>query len=289
MIQLESGPARIDKLYWLVVGLAFLAFSLWFLYDGLYGYPAKNAEKAREQLATLVESPEAMKLGETPTEEDYQRLVKMAPTRREQVEEVLGKERLPVRELRDGSRRMEYFASKYGMAMVPITEGGMVDARAMDWRTWYKGKSEVQQQFYWAIIPGVLSLYFFYRALKAARLRAVLDEEGMTYGGQRIAYADMTALRDYNRKGWVDLYYRKNGGERKLRIDNQKIAKFDEITALLSEKKGWENPVQAAEEDEIEDAQPADEAATPEGAEQVAPPGRATAPEETGAGGKPRT
>ena len=70
----------------------------------------------------------------------------------------------------------------------------------------------------------------------------------MTYGNERIAFADMVSLRDYNRKGWVDLYYRAGSQEKRLRIDNQKIAKFDEIIELICRKCGFENPVKAYHE-----------------------------------------
>ena len=74
----------------------------------------------------------------------------------------------------------------------------------------------------------------------------------MTYGGQQIAFADMVALRDYSPKGWIDLYYKSNGQEKKLRIDNEKIAKFDEIVAALCDVKGWKNEVAAYAQDKAE-------------------------------------
>ena len=46
MVLLESGPARMDRNYWFIVGLAFVAFSAYFLYDGAYGYPGRNREAA---------------------------------------------------------------------------------------------------------------------------------------------------------------------------------------------------------------------------------------------------
>jgi hypothetical protein len=67
----------------------------------------------------------------------------------------------------------------------------------------------------------------------------------MSYGGRLIPWDSMTALRDYSPKGWVDLYHTAQGRERKLRLDNQRVRRFDEIVEAICARKGFADPVRA--------------------------------------------
>ena len=268
MTLLESGPAKTDRNYWLIVGVLFLAFAAYFAYDGAYGYRNANIRTARKDLARWTDA--APELGETPTEAEYKQLRNSSVTSPEEVYAVFGQPLPP----KAGSPRegVERFASAYGMATVPIDAGQLrPDPRGWDWRSWGHSKDDIRGQFYWAAGTVVLSLYFFLRVFRAAKLRAVVDEEGMTYGGRRIAFDDMVSLRDYNRKGWVDLYYRAGGQEKKLRIDNQKIARFEEIAELICDQKGFENPLKTVAAD-LEDDGPDDEVAAPSPDDETPPP-----------------
>ena len=247
MILLESGPAKTDRYYWLIVGLAFLGFAGLFVKDGAYGYRDKNRKTAEKELLRWSDPP--FQLGETLTLETFENLKTRVPIQRRELYDLLGQP-LPRKKDSTGPLDAERFASVYGMAVIPIEADGKVSGRGMQWIKWFKTKEEIKQQYYWALIPIVLAIYLFIRAYKAAKLRAVIDDEGMTYGGLRIRFSDMLSLRDYNRRGWVDLYYKAAGEDRKLRIDNQKIAKFNEIAELLCEKKGFENPIKAAQQAE---------------------------------------
>jgi len=254
MILLESGPAKVDRTYWLVFGILFLGVSAYFVYDGAYGYYNKNREQAEQKLPSYT-SLSAAGLGKKPTEKDFNELVlalKDRPLWRgaDVLHAKLGEPLPPKKEPGTASENVDRFASVYGMAIVPYEGNGKVDGPKVQWVSWGKSEDDIREQFYWAVIPFVGALYFFFRCYRAGTLRAVIDEEGLTYGGLRIAFADMLSLRDYNKKGWVDLYYRDGGKEKRLRIDNQKIAKFDEIAELICQKKGFENPIQAAQREE---------------------------------------
>jgi hypothetical protein len=241
MILLESGPARVDRYYWAVVGLFFLGMVGYFFYDGAVGYRNQNIAEAQNELARVTTTPVA--LGERPDEEDFERVRDGKVATREEVHAILGQPLTP----RPGvpSQGVEVFASVYGFATVPIDAMGRVrhGQAGWQWVSWHHDKKAMRDQFFWGIAALVPALYVLYRAFRAARLRATIDEEGMTYGRTRIAFADIVSIRDYNRKGWVDLYYRCGDKEIRLRIDNQKIAKFDEIVELLCERKGFPNPV----------------------------------------------
>ncbi len=244
MTPFESGPARMDRNYWFVVGLGLLAFAGWFVYDGAVRYRNQNIEKAQDRLAMLTNTPVA--LGEVPTEADFQRVRAEKIATRDELYKILGQ---PLT-LKKGvpSDGLQYFASVYGLASVPVDASGRVlqeRSSAWQWTSWGKTKAQMQEQYYWAILPVVGAAYVWLRAYRASKLRAVIDDDGMTYGGLPIPLADMVSLRDYNRKGWVDLYYRRGEQEKRLRIDNQKIARFDEIIDLLCQLKKFPNPVKA--------------------------------------------
>jgi hypothetical protein len=244
-MKLESGPAAYDRNYWLIFLLACLAFSAYFFYDYKIGYPQKNIEEAKKQLS-LQGDPEPAEFRQTPTEATFNALQKSAPTDPAVIHEKFGP---PLVVKHDNDRTFEYFVSAYGMAEVPIV-GDRVLPEKMAWRNWYKSRDEVMMQLYCALAALALALYVAYRVYRASTLRATIDDEGMTYGGRRIAFENVVRLCDYSPKGWVDLYYKHGPQERRLRIDNQKIRKFDEIIDTLCEIKGFDDPRALPEEPE---------------------------------------
>ena len=255
---LESGPAKAERNWQLLRTFIFLGFALYFAYDGVIGYARANRSAATQKLG----APEPFggqvrydDLGETPTKADFEALLRSKPTNQEQVHEALGAPTFT-------SGSDEYFMSRYGYAKISV-KNGRATLSPTDWMTWFKDKSQVQEQFYFAIIPALPGLYFLWRLFKAVTLRVTIDDEGMVYAGQRIPFDNMVALRDYSPKGWIDLYYKLGEGEKKLRLDNEKVKLFDEIVAALCTAKGFRNEVQeyaekkAREEAEEDEAEPA--------------------------------
>jgi hypothetical protein len=233
-MRLESGPARTDRNWWLVRTVVFLGIAAYFVYDGAVGWP----EKIREAAELKLKQPpfdgrrRFEDLSEKPTGRDVERLVRGSPGTTNALHD-LGEPIVT-------SGRDRYYASRYGYVKVTLGADGHATA---DWRPWFKDKSEVDQQFWWALVPGLPGLYCLYRLIKAATLKVVIDDEGMIYGGKRIAFADMVSLRDYSPKGWIDLYYKFGAREKKLRLDNQKVRLFDDIVAAICEVKGFRNEV----------------------------------------------
>jgi hypothetical protein len=247
MTRLESGPAKADTLWQLGRTILFLGFAAYFCYDGSWGYPHKNqvAAEAALQSRPFDGKLQFETLGETPTKEQFAAVLKTRPSP-EQVRQSLG----PATFSADGD---DYYVTRYGY--------GRFSSQGSGWQKWPNGgkdKEEIQQQFYFALIPLPIGLYFLYRLIKAATLRVVLDDEGLTYGGRRIACADMVSLRDYSPKGWIDLYYRSGEKEKRLRLDNEKVKLFDEIVAAICEAKGFKNEVQehAARKADAEKSEP---------------------------------
>lgn len=253
MARLESGPAWGDRLYNGGVCLAVFLFGMYFIYDHYIGYPNQNRAEAVKVLNGLTSSeidPESLRTDLT--KPDYEvfkedRKQSAEATTVGQLHEALGEPTHIKQELEAGSS-MHYFASLYGMATVPIRDG-RVDVIGMDWQKWKHTKHDIEGQFVWAFLPFTVALYFFYLFIRASLLRAVLDDEGLNYGGVKVPFDRMTALKDYSPKGWIDLHFDDEANtHRKLRIDNQKIAAFRPLVDAICEVKGFENEVAIHEE-----------------------------------------
>lgn len=238
---LESGPATKDRNYRLLVFLLFAGFSLYFFYDWKIGYPEANRVEAREHFNKLGLTLDPTTLGETPSKEQFEQMASQQPTSPAQVREMLGIE--PTFTRSDGGAIVEFYPTLYGFGTVHVRDG--VVMANPTWQSWPKGKDKIQGQLYFGIITALVSLYLGYRVYQAATLTATIDDSGMTYGGKRIPFESMRSLRDYSPKGWVDLYYDDGGNERKLRIDDQKIRKFNEIIDHLVQVKGFAHPIKA--------------------------------------------
>lgn len=246
-MRLESGSAAYDRNYYLIFLLLCLGMGGYFLYDYYIGYPNKNLEAARKALTPLMDVENIPKtLPKTPTKPELEALVKTQPTDPAAVREALGQ---PLFTKTVGNESLEYYVSAYGMAGVPVLRG-RVNPQKISWKPWEKSKEEIRLQLYCALVAFAVALYVLTRVYKAATMRVVIDDEGMTYAKRRIPFENMVRLCDYSPKGWVDLYYKHGSQERKLRIDNQKIRKFDEIIEALCEAKGFEDPRKAAEQPE---------------------------------------
>lgn len=270
-MKLESGPAKTDTIWQLVRAVLFLGFAAYFVYDGAVGYPNRNRAAAEQVLQTrpFDGGVKFDGLAEIPDKVDFDQFRKSHPTvaSLDQIHQAFG---VPAYV----DKTTEYFISRYGYAQVLIpAPGGDVKTGEMIWKPWAKTRDEVKAQFYWAIIPVIPGLWFLWRLIKAATLRVTIDDEGMIYAGQRIAFADMVSLCDYSPKGWIDLHYKVAGSteERKLRLDNEKVLRFDDIVAAICEAKHFKNEVltyaeqkaleQPAEEPSDDEASNSDDAA----------------------------
>lgn len=276
-MRLESGPAKAERNWRLVQSAVFVAFALYFVYDGAIGYPNKNRKKAAQELANPTTFNNAVRwedLGETPTLDEFQRLLQERPSSAEGVHAILG---LPQHTAQKDGATAEYFVSRYGFGVVRY-EKGTIKATAQDWHTWDKTRAQTVGQYYWALVPGLLSLVFLRKLVQAVTLRVIVDDEGLVYAGRRIGFDRMVALKDYNPKGWIDLYYKAGNREQKLRLDNEKVARFDEIVDLICQTKGFDNEVKeyaeckAREKAEEEAAAAAEDALDAPDVDSDAPP-----------------
>ena len=249
--RLESGPARTDTLWIVGYTVLCLALGAWFLYDWKVGWPAKNqAEAARvleQQMSQLTpkQTPPAT-LASRPTKAAFEELARSDKRTLEDVNQALGP---PLFERSEAGVTTRYYASEWGMVGIPFRSGLAEISEKVAWRPWYKSEDDVEAQKYFGVLCVLVGLYFAYRAVRAATLRVTIDDNEMNYGGKRIPLSAMKRLVDFSPKGWVDLYYDVGAGERKLRLDNQKVAKFDEIIETICAMKGFPDPRRAVESD----------------------------------------
>jgi hypothetical protein len=250
--RLESGPARTDMFWILGYTVLCLGLGAYFFYDWQIGYPAKNrAEAARileQQMGQLnpKQTPPAT-LASRPTKAAYEELARSEKRTLEDVNQTLGP---PLFERAEAGITTRYYASEWGMVGIPFRGGLAEISDKVTWRPWYKSEDDVEAQKYFGVLCTIVGLYFAYRAFRAGTLHVTLDDTEMNYGGRRIPTSAMKRLVDYSPKGWVDLYYDIGTGDRKLRLDNQKVAKFDEIIETLCAIKGFPDPRREVETDE---------------------------------------
>lgn len=245
-MRLESGPAARERNWWLISTIACVAFSLYFLYDHKIGWPDANRADAKKHFAPLVPDFEP---GESPTDADLKALADPQAKTPEDVHAKLGE---PMHRSREGNELIERYASIYGYAEIRYRFGRVVPESLKKWNNWAHSKEQIDSQLWWALVPGLFAIYTLCRFIQAATLRVVIDDDGMKYGKQNVPFAKMTDLSDYSPKGWVDLYHTARGAERRLRLDNQKIAKYDEIVETICQAKGFKNPVKAAAADDVD-------------------------------------
>ena len=243
-MRLESGPARADRNWRLIQAVLFLGFATYFFFDWAVGYPNKNKEVANEKLANRELFGGQLtydKLADTPDEAALKRLKEANPTTREQVQKILGTPQYTRRE--SAGRSTEVYISKWGYAEVPLQGDRLSEQGQVTWTKWARSKEEIWLQLACGLIALVPGLYFARRLYKAITLHVTIDDEGMVYDHRRIAFADMVSLRDYSPKGWIDLYHKVGEGEKRLRLDNEKVKKFDEIVSAICKAKGFKNEV----------------------------------------------
>ncbi|RIK69359.1 MAG: hypothetical protein DCC65_01045 [Planctomycetota bacterium] len=247
-MRIESGPTGERKVRTTLMLLMVAVFAVWFAYDGLVGYPAKNAREYRDQLAPEErETAGVLPILRGVTAESWEALkpsVKSAsPTeRRALIEKAFGGK--PSYENKEA---LFYFGPAYQVKFT-VRDGNPVDPMIGAAPT--TSATSIATQKYIAVGLAVLAVYLLRFVMKVRNTRLVLDEAGLVYNGRGpIPWAAMKRLDStrFNDKGWVDLYYDEGGAERALRLDEYHLALFDDIIDEICARKGFENPLPVGE------------------------------------------
>jgi len=254
-MHIESGPTteRIVRTSLLVAMV--VVFAIWFSYDGWIGYPKVNYKDhidqfpVQEQEAVRTES--ARRVYENIQENIIPALEKALrePTLAEQkaaIEAVVGG---PPSYETDQS--LYYFGPAYRVK-IPVWQVGSIKVVGQQTP---KSRADILGQQVIAGVLGVFALGLIWFLLRVVRTRLKLDDIGLTFKGKGpIAWDDMIDLDTsrFNEKGWVDLIYNDHGTQRKLRLDEYHIARFEDVIDAICEKKGFENPLPVEEESPVE-------------------------------------
>lgn len=263
-MRIESGPTTERKIRNTLLTIMISVFAAWFAYDGWVGYPSKNHEEFLGQLS--------------PGERDKARTGPVYSNLRFQ--ETGGRDHWATEigrtinqsSVSEGRKAIEahiggppsyetsdawyYFGPAYQLK-IPVSAGmptGVLPGRAQ------KKEMDILTQKGLAIGLACLAAYLIWFVLRIARTRLVLDESGLTYCGLGpVRWEDMKALdlAAFARKGYVFLVYDDHGSERRLKLDEYHLAKFDDVIDEICARKGFENPLPVNDAAPAEPANPA--------------------------------
>lgn len=250
-MRLESGPAKTDGLWKIGFTILCIGFTVWFYMDGTKWWPESNRAQARAYFSNI--GSKATEFGTRPSKEDFDAALRAGVTDIDGLRQRFGE---PEYTASAGTEQVAYFGSDYGYAEIRIGTGGRVTLAPSQWHDWEHTKAQIDGQLYWAAIPAVFAIICALQAYRAFSLRVVIDGDGMAYAGKVIPMSAIQSLRDFSPKGLVSLYYDEGGRERKLRLDNQKVEKFDEIIVAICAARGFDDP-----RSHDEDNEPVDESA----------------------------
>jgi hypothetical protein len=238
------------------LGFMFLllgAFGAWFAYDGWVTYPQRNVEAARQAFPKSVEAepvanPAVTQESAMALQPKADKKVSLADLRKQWGEPAyLGS----ASGSGTSAEQAAYFVGPYGFVRVSL-EGET--ATKVDWRDGPKVASDIGVQRLLGIGLGGAALIPLVLLLVQMAGKYVLDDQGLVLPKVgRVAYDQMTGIdtTQLNKKGLVQLQYRDARGQAATAVlDEEKIARFEEIVAGLCEKKSWPIEVEPEEEDD---------------------------------------
>jgi hypothetical protein len=250
-MEIVSGVSRRTVMRLGFMFLLLAIFSGWFVYDGWITYPRKNLEAARQ---AFPQTPKALPQANPAVTAETVKSLRPDGEGRVRLEDLQQKWGQPAYLSPSGGEsggtdRVAYFVGPYGWARVNLDASS---AGKIEWREGPKVSSDISVQKMLGVLLGAGAALPLALLLVQLPNRYVLDDQGLTLPKiGRITYDQMTGvdIADFGKKGIVRLKYRGAQGEEQVAVlDEEKIAKFDEIVAACCEKKGW--PIEIDEEPE---------------------------------------
>jgi len=250
-MKIESGTTTEHRVRLGIFLAMCVVFAAYFGYDGLWGYPAKNLEWARqninlpaEQKADLRTNPKVLMAA--------LREVKPGMTEQE-VEALLGEPAVVIEGQGLFAATDRWYVGPAAYAHIRFM-GGVVDGAIEAHDNKEKSEADIGLQKILGVILGIVSIGVGIHYLRINLMRTVLDETGLTVKGRQIAWGQIKELdtSDYDRKGWLDVVYDGSGGSQRVRLDSYHIARFDEIIAAICERKDFVSPLKPKEPEAVE-------------------------------------
>jgi len=236
-MRIESGTTGEYQVRSLLFLAMLVAFGLWFGYDGLWGYPSKNLNWARQFMS---EKSEDLETNWKVLTKNLAR-VKEGMTL-EEVEALLGE---PALVTADEKEYWYVGPAAYGRLEIDNQRVEAVEFK----ENLEPNEGDIQGQKGFAVALLLISGVFAVRFAWVAGRSTILDDEGVSVRGRRVLWNQMTGLdtSDYERKGWLDLVYDASGSKRQVRLDSYHIAKFDEMVNEICTRKNFESPIKPSE------------------------------------------
>lgn len=242
---IESGPTKERKVRTTLFVLLCAGMGGWFAYDGWIGYPEKNRQEHIEALPSA-ERAEAADAKTYPSV-----TAKSLAGARDALKKIgVASQRKALTDLYGGppsfadNEAWYYFGPTYRVKVI-LKDGR---PRRVIGESTEKTLSEIRTQQWLAASLGVIAVVLLFVLMRVWRTHLVLDDQGLSFGRSRpIPWEDMKSLETdrFLKKGWLDLVYQENGTDRRIRLDEYHLARFDEVIAAICAQKGFEDPVAA--------------------------------------------
>lgn len=243
-MRIESGTTTEHRVRLGIFLAMCIVFSGYFGYDGLWGYPGKNLEWARENINVPSEQKSEIR---TNPKVMVAALKQIEPgMTQEEVHELVGEPAAVV----DGQGLFDPTAHWYvgpaACARIDFVDG-KVHGEVHPVENVTKSESDIYLQKALGLILGVVALVVGIYYIRINTMRTVLDDNGLTVKGRHVPWDRMSELdaSDYERKGWLDVVYDDGGRRKTVRLDSYHIARFDEIVNAICERKGFASPIRS--------------------------------------------
>ncbi|MFQ5424709.1 MAG: hypothetical protein ACE5F9_12110 [Phycisphaerae bacterium] len=243
-MRIESGPTRERTIRTTLAFLMFTVGAVLFVYDGWIRYPRQNLDEYLSQLP--------------PEQRDQARAGRHLATvtmdsqaRAREAIAVIGTDakRAALEKLYGGPPSHENSDAwlYYGPACIMTVElsggrpTGQVTAHGPK-----HSENDLLIQRSIGVGLAMVAVILVWQVIRVRRTRLILDDAGLSCRGHRpIAWDEMQRLDShrFEAKGWVDLYYDRNGIERFIRLDEYHLAAFDEVVGAICKHRGFESPL----------------------------------------------
>ncbi|NOX59152.1 MAG: hypothetical protein GXP29_09890 [Planctomycetes bacterium] len=232
-----------------IVTAMVVGFSVWSFYDGYVAYPIDNLNQAKEELPS--DSQEQAVINEKVTEDIAQSFKKGDKVKA--MIEAFG----PPAWKGDQNDRMKksVWFGRGGSLVVVANSSGI--ARRAEWKKGKHRESDLRLQKLMGLVLAPLGLFMLIRMVAMLSRGAEFSDEGLKPSGKTmIPFAAMTGwdTEHYDDRGQITLEYESNGSTEIYLLDDYKLAAFKTIVNEISARKGFENPLQVSETEEVADS-----------------------------------
>ncbi len=265
-MQIQCGSTGEHKIRTSIFLLMCFGMAAWFAYDGLLGYPRANMDWVRQHMNP---KPEDLRFD--------------ARVNRRHLAELVGRMRLDPgveRAAREAGASARFWMSgqtirvEEGVSTAELTAMLGEPAMVHEDHHWFVGpamyarfgvrdgrvreleiaespehtEGDIMGQKYLALALSLIGAVMAVRFLAVVLPTTVLDDAGLKVGRHRIAWDEMVGLdaAQYARKGWLDLRYRRDGQDRRVRLDSYHIGRFDEIITEICTRLNLPSPLAPA-------------------------------------------